>query len=198
MAKRIGPKVRLSRRVGIPLTPKSIRVMERKPFRPGVHKNLKSKLSTYGQQLLELQKVKFFYNITQRTLKRYFEEARRKKGNTVDNLFNILESRLDVLVMRAGFVPTVYAAAQLVSHGHVFVNDKKINIRSHQVSPGSVIRLGPKAKNIPAVKDGTSNYSPAKHIEIVRELEAKVLYIPKFDELGFEVEANQVVEILSR
>lgn len=199
MAKNIGPKVRLSRRVGIPLTPKSIRVMERKPFKPGVHKNLKTKLSTYGQQLLELQKIKFFYNITQRTLRRYFDEARRKKGNTVDNLFYQLESRLDTLVMRAGFVPTIHAAAQLVSHGHVYVNGKKINTRSHPIAPNSVISLGTKARKIPAVQDGIANYSPAKHLEVDKEkLEAKVLFIPKREDISFDVEANQVVELLSR
>ncbi|MCX7952647.1 MAG: 30S ribosomal protein S4 [Deltaproteobacteria bacterium] len=199
MAKNIGAKVRLSRRVGIPITPKSIRIMERKPFKPGVHKGQKTKLSTYGQQLQELQKVKFFYNITRRQLKRYFETARRKKGNTVDNLFAILESRLDTILVRAGVCPTIYGAGQLVSHGHVFVNGSKVNVRSYQVKAGDIISLSDKAKKIPMVVESVKNYTPAKHLELNKEnFEIKVLFIPKREEVPFDVEANQVVELLSR
>ncbi|MCS6894202.1 MAG: 30S ribosomal protein S4 [Deltaproteobacteria bacterium] len=199
MAKAIGPKVRLSRRVGIPLIPKATKVMDRKPFRPGMHKSSKTKLSTFGQQLLELQKVKFFYNVTQRTLKRYFKIARSQKGNTVDNLFSLLESRLDVLLVRAALVPTIYAAGQLISHGHVRLNGRTVNIRSHPVSVGDTISLTDKGKKIPIVQDTIKNFTPAKHVELNREnFEFKVLYIPKREDINFDVEANQVVELLSR
>lgn len=199
MAKHIGAKVRLSRRVGVPLTPKAIRVMERKPFRPGVHKSIRGKLSTYGQQLVELQKIKFFYNITRRQLKRYFEEARRRKGNTVDNLFALLESRIDTLLLRAGLVPTIYAAGQLVSHGHVLIDGKKVTIRSHPVEVNSEVQLTEKARKIPMVVESIKNYSPAKHIDLDKEnFKFRVTYIPKAEDVNLEVEANQVVELLSR
>jgi small subunit ribosomal protein S4 len=199
MAKYIGPKVRLSRRVGIPLTPKAVKVMDRKPFRPGVHKSTKTKLSTYGQQLAEVQKVKYAYNITRRQLKRYFEEAQRRKGNTVDNLFKLLESRLDVVLLRAGFVPTIYAAQQLVSHGHVKVNGKKVNIRSFRVKVGDEIALTEKGSKIPVVEESLKTLAPAKYLEVDKSrFTCKLIKEITREDVPLDCQANQVVEFLAR
>ena len=119
-----GPKIKLSRRLGFALTPKAGKYLERRSDPPGVHgKRRKSaKLSDYGRQLLEKQRLRFQYNISEKQLQNCYQKAVRKKGNTADILIQLLESRLDALVLRAGFARTIYAARQLVNHGHVQVN----------------------------------------------------------------------------
>ena len=150
MAKYTGPKVRLSKRIGVALTPKAIKVMERRPGSPGQHKNARrGKLSNFGQQLLEKQRLRFHYNISEKALRKYFQKAKKKKGNTVDNLFQLLESRLDTIALRAGFAPTIYAARQLVGHGHIKVNGFRVNLPGYLVTDSDVVTVTDKGKNVP-------------------------------------------------
>lgn len=149
-----GPKVKLSRKLGFSLTPKARKYMDRKPYPPGQHGPIKrrAKLSDYGRQLLEKQRLRLQYNVHERQMRNYFREASRLAGNTGDNLIQLLESRLDALVYRAGFAPTIYAARQYVRHGHIEVNGKKVDIPSYRVKPNDVIQVREKVASLNASK----------------------------------------------
>ena len=122
-----GPKVKLSRALGIPLTPKAMKYMARKPYPPGPHGMRKrhKKQSEFGNQLMEKQRLRAQYNLSEKQLRNYYRAASQEKGNTGENLIQKLESRLDAIILRAGFSPTIYGARQLVNHGHVLVNAKR-------------------------------------------------------------------------
>jgi small subunit ribosomal protein S4 len=200
MAKYTGPKVRLSKRIGVALTPKAIKVMERRPGTPGQHKNARrGKLSNFGEQLLEKQRLRFHYNISEKTLKRYFQKAKKKKGNTVDNLFQLLESRLDTLALRAGFAPTIYAARQLVSHGHLKVNGFKVNLPGFLVSDSDVVSISDKAKNIPFFQATFPSSTAPSYLE-VDKAQGAVRFVkkPERSEVPVQCEAPLVVEYYSR
>ena len=126
-----GPKVRLSRKLGLPLTTKAERYRENKPYPPGQHGlRRRRRPSNYSQQLMEKQRLRFQYNVSERQLRNYFAHAAGKKGVTGDNLVAILETRLDALVLRTGFAPTIFAARQVVGHGYSHGNGRKVNIPS--------------------------------------------------------------------
>jgi small subunit ribosomal protein S4 len=147
MASYHGPKAKVQRRFGEVLVsrPKYQRILEKRPYPPGDHgkdKQFRSgRRSNYGMQLNEKQKLAFMYNVRESQLRRYFVRARRQPGNTGTNLLTLLERRLDNLVYRAGFAPTIWAARQLVSHGHVLVNGERLDIASYQVNIGDTISL---------------------------------------------------------
>ncbi len=156
MARYIGPKHRLQRRIGenLDLKTNAAKVMKRLNVRPGQHgHSLRVKLSEYGRQLREKQKLKYMYGILEKQMKRLFEEASKDKTSTGVVLLTLLERRLDNVVYRLGFAPTRAAARQLVSHNHILVNDKKMNIPSYQVRIGDIITLKEKARKIPTVKE---------------------------------------------
>src|SRR3954471_20275236 len=122
-----GPKVKRSRSLGIPLTPTGARIMERRPNPPGPHGSARRpKASDYKRQLLEKQRLRFQYNVSERQLSNYFEKATSSAGVTSDTLVRLLETRLDAVVYRAGFATTIYASRQYVNHGHVLVNGKAV------------------------------------------------------------------------
>ncbi len=152
MARYTGPKDRQSRREGFDLFGKGAK-LTRLAVPPGVHGPKGARrLSQYGKQLREKQKVKRLYGVLERQFKRYVAEALKSKANTGDKLLSLLERRLDNVVFRLGFAPSRPAARQLVSHKHVLVNGKKVNIPSYQVKTGETIGLTPTAMEIPAVK----------------------------------------------
>lgn len=152
MARYTGPKDRLSRRENFDLFNKGGK-LTRLNVTPGVHgpKGSRRKPSQYGKQLREKQKVKRFYGILERQFKNYMTQALGEKGNTSDALFSLLESRLDNTIYRLGFAATRPQARQLVSHRHIFVDGKRVNIPSFQVKPGQTITLSAKAVEIPSV-----------------------------------------------
>ncbi|OGG24305.1 30S ribosomal protein S4 [Candidatus Gottesmanbacteria bacterium RIFCSPLOWO2_01_FULL_43_11b] len=159
MARYTGPKNRLARREGLDLGLKTIgskshaSLLRRLNIPPGQHgARGKRKQSDYGLQLREKQKVKRIYGVLERQFRRYFEHARKWRGNTGEKLLEFLERRLDNTVFRAGLAPTRASARQLISHGHVLVNGKKVTIPSYSVTAESVISLKSKALEIPAVK----------------------------------------------
>jgi small subunit ribosomal protein S4 len=173
MARYHGPKHRLSRRVGECIWGRNSRPVENRPYPPGQHgKNLRRKLSVYGIQLLEKQKMRMYYGgIMERQMRRIFDNARRLGGNTGTNLMMLLESRLDTVVWRMGFTNTIFAARQLVNHCHVQVDGKKVNIPSFLVKPGMTISIRPRSRKIPMVVDGVNH--PPQDLPEYLEREAK-------------------------
>ncbi|MCL5265450.1 MAG: 30S ribosomal protein S4 [Chloroflexi bacterium] len=157
MARYTGPKHKLSRRAGIDLFgtggPSLKRRLATPPGQHGAGGRRKKKLSEYGLQLQEKQKAKQMYGVLERQFRRYFEEATRARGATGEALLQILERRLDNAVYRLGFARTRPMARQLVTHGHVYVNEKRVNIPSIQVKPGDVIRLSETAAQMPSIQE---------------------------------------------
>ena len=136
-----GPKVRISRQLGISLTPKAQKHLDRRPGTPGQHglNQRPGKMSNYKRQLMEKQRLRAQYNVGERQLRNYFEEASRRGGNVGAALLQLLETRIDAMVLRAGYARTIFAARQLVVHGHVKLNGRRVSFPSHAVIPGDQI-----------------------------------------------------------
>lgn len=198
-----GPKVRLSRRLGIPLTPKAARIMERKPHPPGQHgpsqQYRRGRMSDYKRQLLEKQRLRAQYNISERQMRNYFRKAERAVGNTANRLIQLLETRLDAVVNRGGLAPTIYAARQFVSHGHIMVNGRRVNIASYQVKVGDVVSVKNKSRQIPAIVDAVESASPPPYLEFSPDdMSVKLLYLPDREEVPVIGEVHLVIEFYSR
>ena len=163
---------------------------------------MRRKQSEYGRQLNEKQKVKFVYGVLERQFKNYFEMAERRPGQTGENLLAILESRLDNVVFRLGFAMTRPEARQLVSHGHITVNGRKVNIPSFLVKPGMVITLKDSSKNLEKIKanlEGTSFRATPKWMEYdANTMTAKVLAVPAREDIDLPVEEHLIVELYSK
>jgi len=147
MARYTGPLTRKSRRLGTDLVGND-KSYERRPFPPGMHGRGRTKDSEYSQQLKEKQKARFAYGVMEKQFRRYYEEATRSSAKTGDILLQILESRLDNVVYRAGFAATRRQARQLVSHGHFLVNGQRVNIPSYRVSAQDIVDVAPKSANV--------------------------------------------------
>lgn len=210
MARYIGPTSRLERRLGKKLHLKGERdingksALERRNFPPGQHGQRRTKLSTYGVQLREKQTLKIIYGVLERQFRKYYATAVRYKGVTGTVLLQLLESRLDNLVYRAGFAATRRQARQLVRHKHVLVNGKGINIPSANVKPGSVLSLTEKAKALRVVEDALSmierRAARKGFIEFNADTkEAKYLHVPSREDLDdIDVREQMVIELYSR
>jgi small subunit ribosomal protein S4 len=147
MTKRAESKYKIDRRLGVNLWGRPKSPINKREYRPGQHGQRRTKPSDYGVQLMAKQKLRKYYgNVGERQFHRYYEEAMRRKGNNGEILIQLLERRLDCIVYRMKFAPTVFAARQTVNHGHVLVNGKKVNIASYSVKDGDVIELRGKAK----------------------------------------------------
>ncbi len=204
MSKRQSAKYKLDRRMGENIWGRPKSPVNRREYGPGQHgQRRKSKVSDYGIQLRAKQKLKGYYgDITEKQFKKNYIEASRMKGDTSQNLIGMLERRLDAVVYRAKFAPTIFAARQLVSHGHIYVNGAKCNIASRLVAPGDEISLGKKAQEMALVAEAQS--LPEREIPDYVALTdtAKVTYtrVPTLDEVPYPVkmEPNLVVEFYSR
>lgn len=202
MARYTGPKQKIARRFGEPLFGPS-RALSRKGYPPGIHGRFKrsNKMSEYGRQLMEKQKAKAIYGVLERQFRRFFEEAVRMKGNTGENLLQLLERRLDNVVYRMGFARTRAAARQLVSHGHILVNQRPVNIPSYLVSPGDTITLTPKAQTKEALtktfqEQGRNKYS---WLEIRKaDYAGTFLYVPARAEIPENIQERFIVELYSK
>jgi len=200
MARYIGPKDRLSRREGIDLFGKGTR-LTRLNVPPGVHgpKGPGRRQSQYGRQLREKQKVKRMYGLMEKQFRRYMTQALNTKGNTADSLFSLLESRLDNVVFRLGFAPTRMMARQLVSHRHVYIDGKRINVPSYQISPGETITLSSKALEIPPFKAILKEKGKKAPLWLKKKAAAgKIVRLPLFDDVIEPIEAQDIVEFYSR
>lgn len=176
----------------------------KREYAPGQHGQRRKKPTDYGEQLYAKQRLKTYYgNISEKQFFKYYEEAIRRKGDTAENLIGLLESRLDNLVYKAKFVPTVFAARQFVNHGHVLVNGKKVNIPSYLVKAGDVIEVREKSKQLPLVIAAmeSANRDFPGYLEVdAKKFAAKYTFIPKFDDVPFSclMEPNMVIEFYSR
>jgi small subunit ribosomal protein S4 len=205
MTKRESAKYKLDRRMGENIWGRNKSPVSKRAYGPGQHGQRKSrKLSDYGTQLHAKQKLKGYYaNINERQFRRYYEEASRRTGDTGEHMIGLLERRLDAIVFRAKFVPTVFASRQLVSHGHVAVNGKRVTIPSYLVKEGDTIELRAKAKDMALVLEAVKNterdvpdYIEANHTK----MSAKFLRTPKLNDVPYAVQMQPslVVEFYSR
>lgn len=202
----LGPKNKVSRRVGVDLglktpgTKNHARLLKKLNIPPGQHgAKRQKKLSERGLQLKEKQKLRFMFGLTEKKLKSYFKKANRKKGNTAVYLANFLEKRLDNIVYRLGFAPTRASARQLVSHGLVLINDKKMTIPSYQVKVGEIIKLKEKVLKIPYISQSIEN----KDIKLPQWLEkqglsGKLLNEPTSEEIEKQINMRLIIEYYSR
>ena len=191
---------RISRRLGFS-TLENGKDLAKKPYTPGQHENKKTKkLSNYGVQLQEKQKVRFMYGLSEKQFKTTFEKAGKMKGVHGDNLFRLLESRLDNLVYRLGFSTTRRGARQLVNHGHITVNGKKVDIPSYTCKPGDVIAIKENDKNMVIVKSSLESLS--RRVEFVTYDENKMAgtYVryPERSELNADINESLIIEYYNR
>ena len=204
MSKRQSAKYKLDRRMGENIWGRPKSPVNRREYGPGQHgQRRKGKESDFGIQLRAKQKLKGYYgDITEKQFKRAYFEASRMKGDTGQNLIGLLERRLDMVVYRAKFAPTIFAARQIVNHGHILVNGAKCNIASRQVSVGDEIALGTKAKEMALVMEAQSLPERDQPDYVVSDGTDKVTYtrVPTLDEVPYPVrmEPNLVVEFYSR
>jgi len=195
-----GPKVKIARALGIALTPKAARVMERRPNPPGQHgAAMRRKVSDYKKQLLEKQRLRAQYNISERQLQNAFTHATRQPGNTGVRLLQLLELRLDAVVLRAGFVRTIYAARQAVAHGHLLVNGRRVSRPARRLQPGDTVALAARSRDLPMFTVPLDNARPAPHLEVDKERRsARVREIPEREQIPVQCEVSLIVEYYSR
>jgi len=202
MARKTGPKHKLCRRLGHCIwgDPKCPSI--KRPFPPGQHgQNMRRKLSVYGQQLLEKQKIRTHYGLMERQMRRTFAEAQRMGGVTGTNLLMLLESRLDSVVYRLGFAPTIWGARQLVNHGHIQINGKKVDIPSFRVKPGMAIAVAESSRKIPMIMDGVESphSSLPEYLERApRSFEGRMTATPNQETLPFRADTQGVIGFYSR
>jgi small subunit ribosomal protein S4 len=201
MSNYTGPKIRLSRKFGFALTPKAGRYLDRRPNPPGQHGTSKrrQKQSDFGKQLLEKQKLRLQYNIHERQMTAYMAKATRMLGNTGEILIHLLESRLDAMIFRAGLARSMYAARQYVTHGHISVNGKPVNIPSYQVKVNDTLSIREKSKKMECFQDAIRSSAPPPYLEVSKSnLTVKFLYLPTRDEVPVVCEMPLVIEYYSR
>ena len=204
MSKRLSSKYKIDRRLGENLWGRPKSPVNRRQNPPGEHGQRRRKPSDFGTQLMAKQKLKGYYaNIGERQFRRYYQEASRRTGDTGENLIGLLEQRLDAVVYRSKFVPTVFAARQFVNHGHVLVNGKKVTIPSYQVREGDEIQIKEKSREIGIVLEALE--SPERevpdYIDIdYKAMKATFVRTPKLADVPYPVhmEPNLVVEYYSR
>ncbi len=200
MARYRGPKQKVARRFGEPIFGPS-KALERKPYGPGQHGNARRRReSEYSVQLKEKQKAKYTYGLLERQFRNLFEKAARKKGVTGENLLQFLEARLDNVVYRLGFARTRRQARQLVTHGHVMVNERVSAIPSHTLRPGDLIEVRPKSKNLDVIRDAASvNRRSYTFLEVDRDsLKGKFLDYPSREDIPENIREQLIVELYSK
>ncbi|MBO5138987.1 MAG: 30S ribosomal protein S4 [Bacilli bacterium] len=200
MSRYTGPSYKKARRVGFSIT-ETGKELARHPYAPGQHGNArKGKLSDYGTQLKEKQKLRFMYGVNEKQFRKTFNEASKLKGIHGENFLKLLESRLDNLVYRLGFAQTRRGARQLVNHGHITVDGNKVDIPSFRVKPGQTIALKDSSKDHKAVKESLEKVS--KRVEFVTFDENKLsgVYVryPERNELNMDINEALIVEFYNK
>ena len=203
--KRPSAKHKIDRRLGVNLWGRAKSPFNTRQTPPGQHgAGRRGKLSDYGIQLQANQKLKGYYaNMGEKRFRRYYQEANRLRGDTGQNLIGLLESRLDAVVYRAKFVPTVFAARQFVNHKHVTVNGKVVNIPSYMVKPGDVIEVCEDARQIPMVLEAIESpeRDAPEYVDVdEKKMKATYLRVPALEEVPYpvQIEPNLIVEFYSR
>ena len=203
MARYTGPMTKKSRRLGTDLVGND-KAFERRPYPPGVHGRGRTKDSEYSLQLKEKQKARFAYGVLEKQFSRYYEEADRHPGKTGDNLLQILESRLDNVVYRAGLARTRRQARQLVSHGHFLVNGKKVNVPSYRVSQYDIIDVRDKSRTMLWFEEATENLVDADKVipawlqVVPSTLRILVHQLPERAQIDVPLQEQLIVELYSK
>ena len=200
MARYTGPEYKRARRVGFSIGENG-KEIARRPYGPGQHGNdRKGKLSDYGTQLKEKQKVRFMYGVNERQFRKTFDEASKIKGIHGTNFLRLLESRLDNLVYRIGFASTRRGARQLVNHGHITVNGKKVDIPSYRAKVGDVISIKEDDKNLKVVAESLAKVT--KRVEFINydegKMEATYVRLPERNELNADINEALIVEFYNK
>ena len=208
MARYRGPREKLERRLGVDLGLKGERrlagksALERRPYAPGQHGQRRGKISEYGTQLREKQKAKFMYGVSEKQFRALFKEAARKEGNTGELLIQLLEQRLDNVVYRLGFATTRAFARQLVNHGHILVDGKRVDIPSYRVKAGQKIEVKEKSKSNPQILRSLELTNQTGIVEWVDVDKDKLFGIftrlPEREEVKIPVEERFIVELYSK
>ena len=201
MSKRHSAKYKIDRRMGENLWGRPKSPVNQRSYGPGQHgQRRKSKVSDFGLQLRAKQKLKGYYgNLTEKQFSRTYEEAARRKGNTSENLIALLEARLDAVVYRAKFAPTPFASRQIVNHGHIQVNGRRVNIASYQVKAGDVVEVREHSRNMALILEAqqSAERDTPDYIEVdSKHLSAKFVRAPDLAEVPYPVrmEPNLVIE----
>ena len=205
MTKRLASKHKVDRRLKVNLWGRPKSPFNSRDYAPGQHgKNKRGKLSDYGTQLQAKQKMKFYYgNMNERQFRNVYRKAMKKRGNTTENLVGLLERRLDTVIYRAKFAPTVFSSRQLINHGHVKVNGKKVNIPSFLLKLDDQIEIRDKSKEMVAIVGSlvSKEREVPDYIQIdEKNKQAKLLRVPKFSEIPYPtiMEPSLVIEYYSR
>ena len=202
MSKYLGPKHKLCRRLGSCIwgSPKCPSI--KRPFGPGQHgQNMRRKMSVYGQQLQDKQKIRMHYGLLEAQMRLTFGRAQRMGGVTGANLLMLLESRLDCVIYRLGFARSITAARQLVVHGHVLVNDKKVDRPSFQVKPEMSVAIRQKSRKIPGIAEGAENPTaklPEYLARAPKSFEGKMIATPNLETIPFKADTAGVIGFYSR
>jgi small subunit ribosomal protein S4 len=208
MARYRGPVEKIERRLGVSLSLKGERrlsgksALDKRPYAPGQHGQKRSKISEYGLQLREKQKAKFMYGVSEKQFRRLFYDANRMDGNTGSNLITLLERRLDNVVYRMGFATTRAFARQLVNHGHILVDGRKVDIPSYRVKTGQKIEIREKSKENPQIKragelTNQTGISPWLDVDIEKAYGIYTRF-PEREEVSIPVEERLIVELYSK
>ena len=201
MARYTGPKSRIARRFGEPIFGPD-KALERRNYAPGQHGvNRRKKNSEYGEQLAEKQKAKYTYGVLERQFRLLFAQASRQKGITGEILIQLLESRLDNIVYRLGIAPTRAAARQMVSHCHITVNGKVVNIPSFQVKPGMIVAVREKDKSMEVIAAALEGFNHTKYNWLEwdeAQMAGKYLNIPPREEIPENIKEQLIVELYSK
>ncbi len=208
MARYRGPVEKLERRLGASLALKGERrlagksAIDKRPYAPGQHGQRRSKVSEYGLQLREKQKAKFMYGVSEKQFRRLFSDANRAQGNTGENLIQLLERRLDNVVYRMGFATTRRFARQLVTHGHILVDGKKVDIPSYRVKPGQKVEVKEKSRNNPQIVRAielTAQTGIVPWVDVDKEKVFGIFTrVPEREEVVIPVEERYIVELYSK
>lgn len=197
-----GPKTRLARRQGEALRDKDAKYLTKRNYPPGMHGQSRRRKSEYGQQLSEKQKAKWIYGVTERQFRRYADEAARKKGMTGELLLAALELRLDNIVYRLGFAASRPQARQIVGHGFIAVNGKRVNIPSYHVSIGDEITLQESKKNskyVERLNQLIKDYQTQDWLQLeAKNLKGKIISKPTYDNTGATIHPQPIIEYYSR
>jgi small subunit ribosomal protein S4 len=203
MTKRLKSKYKINRRLGENLWGRPKSPVNRREYPPGQHGQRRRKPSDYGIQLMAKQRLRGYYgNITEKQFRRTYEEASRKRGDTSETLIGLLERRLDAVVYRMKFVPTVFAARQFVNHGHVMVNGRRVNIASYQVREGDVVEVRDRSKQLGVLLEAVelTERDIPDYIEVDHaKMKGTFVRVPKLADVPYPVmmEPNLVVEYYS-
>ena len=205
MTKRVTSKHKVDRRLKVNLWGRPKSPFNSRNYPPGQHgKTKRGKISDYGTQLEAKQKMKFYYgNMNERQFRNVYRKAIKKRGNTSENLIGLLERRLDMVIYRAKFATTVFSARQLINHGHIKVNSKKVNIPSYLVKENDIIEVKDKSKEITVIAGAliSKERDVPDYIQMdEKNIKAKLIRIPKFSEVPYPtiMEPNLVIEYYSR